>query len=79
VCSSDLQIVEEFGLAVIDATQPLVKQQDQVRALVKPHLEGALKMSSRGWRDVLSEESLLGRYLDGIGANKTDGDGDKNT
>lgn len=72
------RLVEEFGLAVVDATQPLVKQQDQVRALVKPYLEGALKTSPRGWGDVLSEESLLGRYLEGIRANKADGDGDKN-
>lgn len=71
------QIVEEYGLAVIDATQPLVKQQDQVRALVKPLLEGALKISPRAWRDVLSEESLLGRYLGEIGANKSEGNGDK--
>jgi dTMP kinase len=71
------QLVEEFGLAVVDATQPLVKQQEQVRALVKPHLEGALKVSPRGWRDVLSEESLLGRYLDGIGGSKPETDGEK--
>ncbi len=72
------QIVEEFGLAVVDATQPLVKQQEQVRALVKPHLEGALKVSPRAWRDVLSEESLLGRYLESIGAGKPPAaDGDK--
>lgn len=72
------QIVEEFGLGVIDATQPLVKQQDQLRALVKPHLDGALRIHARGWRDVLSEESLLGRYLEGPGTSKSDSDGDKN-
>ncbi len=71
------QIVEEFGLAVIDATQPLVRQQDQMRALVKPYLEGALKISPRAWRDVLSEESLLGRYLSEIGASKPAENGDK--
>ncbi len=63
------RIVEEFSLSVVDATQPLVKQQEQVRALVAPHLEGALKVDLRAWRDVLSKESLLGRYLAEVGAN----------
>jgi dTMP kinase len=72
------KIVEEFGLSVIDATQPLVKQQEQMRALVRPVLDGALKLSPRAWRDVLSEESLLGRYLDEIGAKPGEnGDKDK--
>jgi dTMP kinase len=71
-------LVEEYGLAVIDATQPLVKQQDQVRALVKPFLEGALKLSPRGWGDVLKEESLLGRYLQGIDGTKSGSDGESN-
>lgn len=70
------KIVEEFSLAVIDATQPLVKQQDQMRALVKPYLEGALKTSQRGWRDLLSEESLLGRYLEEVGVHRAE-DGEK--
>jgi dTMP kinase len=70
------QIVEEFNLAVIDATQPLVRQQDQMRALVKPHLEGALRSNRSGWRDVLTEESLLGRYLDEI-SGKPASNGDK--
>ncbi len=70
------QIVEEFGLSVIDATQPLVKQQDQMRALVKPYLEGALKTSRSGVHDVLTEESLLGRYLEEMGARSSE-NGDK--
>src|SRR5947209_19699642 len=45
------KIVEEFGLHVIDATQPLVKQQEQMRRLVAPHVEGARKVDLRGWRD----------------------------
>lgn len=68
------KIVEEFGLSVIDATQPLVKQQEQVRELVTPHLEGALKVNMRPWRDVLTKESLLGRYLEEIGANGDNGE-----
>ncbi len=70
------QIVEEFKLSVIDATQPLVKQQDQMRALVKPYLEGALRTSAAGVHEVLSEESLLGRYLEEAGAKSSE-NGDK--
>ena len=63
------KIVEEYGLAVIDATQPLVKQQEQVRELVTPLLEGALKVNLRAWREALTKESLLGRYLEEIGVD----------
>ncbi len=66
-------LVEEFNLTVIDATQPLVKQQDQMRALIKPHLEGALRTSPGGGiADILMEESLLGRYLDQFGIPRND-------
>src|SRR6266516_1524997 len=34
------RLVEEFGLVRIDATQTLIRQQRQVRALVGPHLAG---------------------------------------
>ncbi len=71
------QIVEEYGLSVIDATQPIVKQQEQMRALVKPYLQGALKVTHGGLRDVLSEEALLGRYLGEVSADKTPADGSK--
>lgn len=64
-------LVKEFDLTVIDATLPLVKQQDQMRALIKPVLEGALKTSPGGGiADILMEESLLGRYLNQFGALK---------
>lgn len=59
---------EEFNLTVIDATQPLVKQQEQMRTMVKPLLEGALKASAGSVADVLQEEALLGRYLDQFNA-----------
>jgi hypothetical protein len=46
-----------------------------MRALVKPLLDGALRSNRSGWRDVLTEESLLGRYLDEIsGKPATNGD-----
>jgi dTMP kinase len=56
-------MIDEFGLTVIDATRPLVQQQQQVRALLLPHLRGLLKADRSPWRDVLAKEGLYGRYL----------------
>ena len=56
-------MIEEFGLTVIDATKPLVQQQQQVRALLMPHLHGLLKGNPSPWRQVLARENLHGRYL----------------
>lgn len=36
-------MVDEFGLQVIDATLPIPDQQEQVREIVLPHLEGLLR------------------------------------
>ena len=60
------RIVDEFGLTVIDATLPLVRQQELMRSIVAPHLEGALKAERSGWRKVLAAESLYGRYLEEV-------------
>lgn len=57
-------MVSEFGLSVIDATLPISKQQAQVRALVGPHLEGAIKLPVIPHAEVLSKERLSGRYLE---------------
>jgi hypothetical protein len=51
---------------VVDAAQPLVAQQEVVRRIIKPHLEGALRTEPNPWRKVLSEEGLSGRYMDGL-------------
>ena len=56
-------MIEEFGLTVIDATKPLVQQQQQIRALLAPHLRGLLRADRSPWRDVLAKEGLSGRYL----------------
>lgn len=56
-------MIEEFGLTVIDATRPLVQQQQQVRALLSPHLHGLQKSTPSPWRQVLTREGLYGRYL----------------
>ncbi len=56
-------MIEEFGLTVIDATQPLIQQQQQVRALLMPHLHHLQKSTPSPWRQVLTREGLYGRYL----------------
>lgn len=60
------QIVDEFGLTVVDATQPLVQQQAKIRKLVAPHLKGAQEVEHSAWRGVLAKEGLHGRYLEVI-------------
>lgn len=65
-------MVEEFGLTVIDATLPLVHQQQQVRALVSPHLKGLTRVNLLPWREVLAKEGLYGRYLKTQTAPKLD-------
>ncbi len=66
------QIVAEEDLTVIDATQRLVEQQDQVREIVKPHLQGALRTEPSAWRSALAEDSLYGRYIDEVMHSKED-------
>ena len=57
-------LVDEYGLSAVDASLPLVTQQEVVREIIRPHLEGALRVESSPWRNVLSAEGLSGRYLD---------------
>jgi len=58
------KMVDEFGLTTLDATLPLLEQQEQVREIVEPYLGEALRADRRGWRDVLASEGLQGRYLE---------------
>ena len=60
------KMVDEFGLTVIDATLPLVKQQEMVREIITPLLTGALRAEPSAWREVLAKESIYGRYLDDV-------------
>jgi len=60
------KMVDEFGLTVIDATRPLVEQQELVRETVGPLLKGALRAEPSAWREVLAAESVYGRYLDEV-------------
>lgn len=57
------KMVDEFDLTVIDATQPLLEQQEEVRRIVAPHLNNVLTADRSGWREVLAKEGLHGRYL----------------
>jgi len=56
-------MVNEFDLTVIDATLPLVKQQELVREIISAQLSGALRAEPSAWREVLAAESVYGRYL----------------
>ena len=57
------RMIGEFGLQVIDATLPLLEQQEIVRGIVEPHIETALRAERSAWKEVLTAESLQGRYL----------------
>lgn len=60
------RIIEEFDLSVIDASLSLVTQQKIVRSIIQPYLDGSLKAESNPWRNVIAQEQLSGRYLDGL-------------
>jgi dTMP kinase len=60
------RMVDEFKLTVIDATLPLVEQQEIVRKIIAPQLTGALRAEPSAWREVLAAESVYGRYLDEV-------------
>lgn len=57
------KMVDEFGLTVIDATAPLLEQQEIVRKIVEPHLGNVLVSEQASWREVLASEGLQGHYL----------------
>jgi len=58
------RMTTEFELEVIDATLPLLEQQELLQEIVKPHLTEALQAEPSAWRQVLTSEGLLGRYLE---------------
>ena len=57
------QLVKEFDLVRMNATDTLVRQQKQMRELVKPHLKGVMRADRGSIRDALKEQGLAGRYL----------------
>ena len=56
-------LVKEFDLVRMNATDTLVRQQKQMRELVKPYLKGVMRADGGSIRDALKQEGLLGRYL----------------
>jgi len=57
-------ISDEYALTQVDASLPLVTQQQLVREIIEPHLVGAMRAEPNPWRQVIAEEHLSGRYLD---------------
>lgn len=56
-------LITEFDLERIDATDNLIRQQQLVRELVKPYLNGLMRAGNGGLQAALEEEHLHGRYL----------------
>ncbi len=54
------KMVEEFGLHVIDATLSIAEQQEQVREIVRPHLENVLMQPEGARRRARSLDSKEG-------------------
>ena len=57
------RLAEEFRLTRIDATGTLVRQQQQIRALVAPHLEGVRRVKGGDVQEALRTADLSGRYV----------------
>jgi dTMP kinase len=57
------RLTEEFGLVRMDSTLPLIRQQEHMRRLVEPHLDGVAAMAPSGVGDALATHKLHGRYL----------------
>nr|MBN1229986.1 thymidylate kinase [Anaerolineae bacterium] len=60
------RMVDEFGLTVIDATRPLLEQQEEVRQIAEPHLHNVISVKQSAWAEVLTKKGLHGRYLEHI-------------
>jgi dTMP kinase len=58
------KMIKEFQLTVIDATLPLLEQQELVQECITPYLGEVLDVEPSAWREVLTAESMQGRYLD---------------
>jgi dTMP kinase len=66
------QVVDEFGLVRMDATESLVEQQQRMRQIVRPYLEGAMRQPNPSPEDPLRVAGLLGhRQAEGKGALET--------
>lgn len=63
---------EEFELTRIDATETLVRQQQEIRALVAPHLQGVRRVEGGDVREALRDAGLSGRYVQPPGLRSGD-------
>jgi dTMP kinase len=61
-CEYD-RVVDHFGLIRIDATTSLVAQQQRMRDMVRPHLEGATRAPETAAGEPLQVVGLLGHRL----------------
>ena len=57
-------LVNEYNLVRIDATAPLINQQQRVRQIVGPYLDGAIRLEKTEIHDALMVHRLGGRYLE---------------
>jgi dTMP kinase len=53
-------VVSEFGLVRMDATESLIHQQQRMREIVRPHLDGAMRQPNPPPEDPLHVAGLLG-------------------
>jgi dTMP kinase len=54
------RLVDEFGLVRLDATESLVHQQQRMREIVRPYLDGAMRQPNPAPPDALHVAGLLG-------------------
>jgi dTMP kinase len=57
------QLVDEFGLIRMDATESLVQQQQRMRKIVRPYLDGVTRVDGTGVSEALGVAGLMGRYV----------------
>jgi dTMP kinase len=57
------RLVDEFQLVRMDATETLIRQQQRMRDLVRPHLSGVMRFDGGEIHQALRDAHLLGRYL----------------
>ena len=55
-------LVKEYGLVRMDATESLVHQQQHMREIVRPHLEGAMRQPNPAPVDPLHVAGFLGHH-----------------
>jgi dTMP kinase len=57
------ELVEEFGLVRMDATESFVRQQHKMRKLVQPFLTDVMRTDQGQIQHALQESGLIGRYV----------------